>query len=95
MVSYCYQLLNLIDEVTLADFFIFIIVYSLVDKELVTLDNFPKLKAWFEHCNEVPALATVRGRARRFLKFVYFYTGWVMPVIRCFTCKRRRNRAEE
>mmetsp|Transcript_27479 Transcript_27479/g.24357 ORF Transcript_27479/g.24357 Transcript_27479/m.24357 type:complete len:247 (+) Transcript_27479:23-763(+) len=76
---------------TLADFYLFTMIYTVNDKGLADLEEFPMLKTWFERMENIEALDNIRNRARRFMKFAYIYGAYIAPIIRCLKCKRRRN----
>mmetsp|Transcript_14671 Transcript_14671/g.12909 ORF Transcript_14671/g.12909 Transcript_14671/m.12909 type:complete len:245 (+) Transcript_14671:34-768(+) len=74
----------------LGDFLIYILLYSFIDKGLLNLDNYPKLKGFFEDMDTIGTLKTCRNRAYRLLRLVNFLGNYIFPVVRCLTCKRRR-----
>ncbi|CAI2378691.1 unnamed protein product [Moneuplotes crassus] len=77
---------------TLIDFWVFMLIYKLTDNNgLSTVDNHPNLAKWFRSMNEIAILSTLRGQGRRMLRFVNFIFGYVMPVVNCIRCKRRRQ----
>mmetsp|Transcript_7073 Transcript_7073/g.7944 ORF Transcript_7073/g.7944 Transcript_7073/m.7944 type:complete len:105 (-) Transcript_7073:40-354(-) len=76
---------------SLADFYVFTLIFSVMDKGLIDLNQHPKLQKWFAVMELIPSLANIRTRARRFMWFVYFVGGYIFPIVRCLTCKRRRN----
>mmetsp|Transcript_881 Transcript_881/g.872 ORF Transcript_881/g.872 Transcript_881/m.872 type:complete len:238 (-) Transcript_881:78-791(-) len=70
---------------SLADFHINNLMMSLVEKNIVQLDNYPALKQWLEISSQVPALSDVIRRSNAAMKKIRFLVRFVLPMIRCLT----------
>lgn len=85
--SNCKAFDNSVVHPSLADFYINNLIMTMVEKEMVNLDKFPLLKKWLEVSSEIPALAEVIRRSNAEMKKVKFVVKFVLPIIRCLTCR--------
>ncbi|CAI2378421.1 unnamed protein product [Moneuplotes crassus] len=77
------------DNATLVDFYYFNIIYHAVDKDLISLDDFPLLHKWFQEVSQIESIRAIRARTTRLMRLVHIYGNYIKPVIDCVLCKRR------
>ncbi|CAI2379033.1 unnamed protein product [Moneuplotes crassus] len=74
-------------EAGIIDFWAFNLIFSLVDKNFVEFDRWPKLQKWFDDCAQIQALDNIRTRSWRWFKFFDILFKTVYPTIRCLSCR--------
>ncbi|CAI2377628.1 unnamed protein product [Moneuplotes crassus] len=71
----------------LQDYLFYNLIRVVFDINMVTLENHPMIRQWMEACGKVPSIATINVRLDKEMKKIRFLIKWVLPIMRCITCK--------
>ena len=75
------------EDATLADFYLFVFMIPIESLQLTDLKNFPKVYEWYNRMQEIKECMKYKKKSISFLKKVKFFFKFIMPVIKCMTCK--------
>ncbi|CAI2376031.1 unnamed protein product [Moneuplotes crassus] len=81
------QFFNSDDHPGLQDYQCYNLFRQVIDIGLAKLDKHPLLQQWVTACGKVPSIAAVNVKLNKEMKKVKFLMKWVLPIMRCLTCK--------